>query len=227
MDGYSELQKWSNTPVGRAFLSAEKTRLRETLAHQFGFHLVFSGEHSCADLLQDTPILHRMVLTPTPVENLSSLAADLEALPFLTESVDLLILQHCLEFSPNPHAVLQEAARVLLSEGRLVIFLFNPVSLWGLYRLFKSKRAHFPWFGHFYSRSRVVDWLKLLGFAEFEMEDFFLSPNFLEKNRFIRRLGLGCGYRVVAKKRQACVTSTRIFAPAKRRLVITGLAPSG
>lgn len=238
MDGYAELQTWSGTPLGDAFLTTEKQLLKEAIAHQFGFHLVFSGEISCFTLLQDSPILHRVILTPTPLHHLNSLCTRLDKLPFLTESLDLLILQHTLESLWDPHSLLQEAARVLLPEGRLVIFLFNPISAWGLLRVFKRKSASFPWNLRFYSRKRVINWLKALGFAEIEVEYFFNRPPVnkvyflsklmpLERPRCFRWLGMGGGYRIVAKKRQACVTPTQIFAPAKRRLVITGLAPSG
>lgn len=227
MDGFKDLQKWAEAPLGKAFFAAEKQLLREIIARQFGFHLVFSGEISCFTILQESPILHRVILTPRPLPNLNSLCARLDQLPFLTESIDLLILQHSLECLLDPLSLLQEAARVLLPEGRLVIFLFNPISLWGLFKFFKKNEGSFLWNLRFYSRRRVVKWLKTLGFAEIEAKYFLPKLRFLEKYKCFRWLGMSGGYRIVAKKRVACVTPTQIFAPAKRRLVITGLAPSG
>lgn len=237
MDGMRELQKWSATPLGSAFLTTEKQLLQKIVAHQFGFHLVFLGETSSFTLLQESPILHRVIITPAPLPHLNSLCTRQDSLPFLTESLDLLILQHSLEFLLDPYPLLQEAARVLLPEGRLVIFLFNPMSSWGLFKLFKNKGV-FPWNLSFYSRKRVVNWLKVLGFAEIEVEYYFNRPPFshthflsklisLEKRKFFQLVRLGGGYQILAKKRKACITPTQIFAPAKRRLVITGLAPSG
>lgn len=238
-DGPSTFQQWSLTTLGRAFLSVENTRLRETIAYQFGFHLAFSGVSSSVAILQESPILHRIVLTPsTPMGEANCIHAKLTELPFLTEGLDVLILQHCLEFTKEPHQLLQEAARVLLGEGRLVLFLFNPMSLWGLVRLFGRKKTAFPWSGHFYSWFRVLDWLKVLGFEEIEVTPYFNRPpvnneawlsqlEFLETWKCLKWLGIGGGYRIVAKKRQVCMTSTRVFSPVKRRLVITGLAHSG
>src|SRR5690606_4575216 len=53
------------------------------------------------------------------------------ALPLASQSVDLLVLPHTLEYADDPHAVLREAERVLIHEGRLIIAGFNPWSLWG------------------------------------------------------------------------------------------------
>ena len=79
--------------------------------------------------------------------------------------MDLVVLPHQLEFSDTPHQILREAERILMPEGKLVITGFNPVSLWGLYRKFSSKKDReetFPWNGEFISLSRLKDWLSLL-----------------------------------------------------------------
>lgn len=237
-DWLDAFQQWSLTPLGRTFLSVENSLLKEIITCQFGFHLLFSGASSSVVMLQESPILHRITLTSIPMGEISSVNAELTELPFLTESIDVCILQHGLEFAQEPHPLLQEATRVLLPEGRLVLFLFNPMSLWGLFRLFHKKNAIFPWFGHFYSHLRILDWLKILGFEEIEITSYFNRPpmdnrillsqlEFLETWKSLKWLGIGGGYRVVAKKRQVGMTPTRVFSPIKRRLVITGLAHSG
>ena len=52
-------------------------------------------------------------------------------LPIATQSIDLVVLPHVLEFADEPHQILREVDRVLMPEGRLVIVGFNPWSLWG------------------------------------------------------------------------------------------------
>ncbi len=88
-------------------------------------------------------------------------------LPFASESIDLLVLPHILEFADDPHQILREAERVLRPEGRLVISGFNPASLWGI-RQYLSRLIGAPYLprdGQFISLIRVKDWLQLLNFT--------------------------------------------------------------
>lgn len=84
-------------------------------------------------------------------------------LPFDSDSMDLVLLPHVLEFSEHPHQVLREVERVLMPEGNLIISGFNPRSLWGLRRALGSKQGY-PWNGNFIALPRLKDWLALLGF---------------------------------------------------------------
>ena len=100
--------------------------------------------------------------TPTGVQ------ADAAALPFATDSLDLLVLPYLLEFHLNPHQVLREAQRTLRPEGQLLILGFNPLSLWGvrnrISRTLSPGRTDFPRPGNYLSVHRLKDWLKLLDF---------------------------------------------------------------
>ncbi|MGH8701649.1 MAG: class I SAM-dependent methyltransferase, partial [Burkholderiales bacterium] len=82
-------------------------------------------------------------------------------LPIASNSADLVVLPHVLEFSENPHQILREVARVLLPEARVAIACFNPWSLWGFRRAFGSKRRY-PWNGRFLNLPRLKDWCALL-----------------------------------------------------------------
>ena len=66
--------------------------------------------------------------SPTAV----SLGCDFDALPFDSQSLDLVVLPHALELARDPHLTLREVERVLMPEGRVVIIGFNPASLWGM-----------------------------------------------------------------------------------------------
>jgi SAM-dependent methyltransferase len=85
-------------------------------------------------------------------------------LPLATNSIDMVLLPHVLEFAAEPHAILREVDRVMMPEGRLVIVGFNPWSLWGLRSSVGFSRNDYPWNGRFVSLPRVKDWLALLGF---------------------------------------------------------------
>lgn len=98
-------------------------------------------------------------------------------LPFDTDSMDLVVVPHVLEFSDNPHQVLREVARVLHPEGNLIISGFNPRSLWGLHRAL-GRRDGYPWQGHFIKLPRLKDWLSLLDFEVSEVRFAAYAPPF-------------------------------------------------
>ena len=165
---------------------------------------------------------------------------DFEALPFAENSLDLLILPHSLELSPDPHATLREAERVLMPEGKLIICGFNPLSLWG----FKQKRSHLykrlnfgelylPEAGEMITYRRLRDWLRLLNF-EVEPGHFgcyrpaVRSAGMLHRFAWLDKLGerywsiLGAVYFVVAVKR---VRGMRVISPLKKVKKIAKNAP--
>ena len=75
--------------------------------------------------------------------------------------MDVVIIHHALDFTDDSHRLLREATRVLRPGGQILIFGFNPISPWGLWKLFK-RRTQIPWQGRFISRRRLTDWLQLL-----------------------------------------------------------------
>jgi SAM-dependent methyltransferase len=154
------LTQWFETPLGGYLLAKERAYLDEVTPDIFGFHalqLGFAGH----DLLRESRIAHRMRIAATGNPDLF---AKCHELPLATQSIDLVLLPHVLEFADDPHAILREVDRVMMPEGRLVIVGFNPWSLWGLRSTLGPSRSEFPWNGHFVSLLRVKDWLALLGF---------------------------------------------------------------
>ena len=110
----------------------------------FRFHVVFGGE------------LPR--ITHCPV-----ILAEDSHLPFPSDSVDILVLQHSLDLSAHPHQVLREAERVLRPGGRLLLFGFNLHSSWGLRHLVStSLDGLLPWAARFKRRTQIEDWCRLL-----------------------------------------------------------------
>jgi SAM-dependent methyltransferase len=86
------------------------------------------------------------------------------ALPIATQSLDLLVLPHVLDFARYPREVLREAERVLMPEGRLLMTGFNPWSLWAWRRIARRD----PWKGNWLSLPRLKDWLALMGFESMQ-----------------------------------------------------------
>ena len=89
-----------------------------------------------------------------------------EDMPFASQSLDLVVLPHVLEFALDPHQVLREVERILRPEGRVMITGFNPISLWAARQAIPGRllAPFMPREGVFLGQHRLRDWLRLLGF---------------------------------------------------------------
>ncbi len=154
------LQDWFQTPLGQYLLEKEQAYLDDVTPDIFGFHALQLGMPD-VDLLHASRISHRMRIASSGSPDLY---AKCHELPLATQSIDLVLLPHVLEFAAEPHQILREVDRVMMPEGRLVIVGFNPWSLWGLRSSLGFSRDQYPWNGRFLSLLRVKDWLSLLGF---------------------------------------------------------------
>ena len=151
--------QWLATPLGEYLLERERAYLDRTVADIFGYNAMQLGLPGF-DLLR----ANRMQLKFTVGrESGAALRADGAELPVASNSIDLMLLPHALEFTENPHQILREAERVLVPDGHLIITCFNPMSLWGVARAFAKPDAY-PWHGRFIHLLRIKDWLALLGF---------------------------------------------------------------
>lgn len=184
----------------------------------FGYQLLQLGElgNDMAHLAP-CPVKRKTLvgcLPDAPTDGL--ILADAQQLPVVADSVDVVVLVHTLDFSPDPHQVLREVERVLIPEGRVIVIGFNPFSLWGLWRLFRRWRGNVPWCGHFLSYPRLNDWLTLLGLDVERMDVMEFRPPTRSGNLdAIERLGrrawpmLAGVYMVRAVKRISRVTPVR------------------
>lgn len=157
----TELGQWFQSAQGQAVLRAEMDEVKPALEKLFGYHILqvgFSEEHS---LIVDSPVGHKIMFAPTHRKGSQNAVADNEELPLLSDSVDVIVLHHALDFTQDSHKLLREVTRVLRPGGHMLILGFNPYSAWGFMRFFK-RRTSIPWRGRFISRGRATDWLKLL-----------------------------------------------------------------
>jgi len=154
------IQDWFQAPLGQYLLEKERAYLDDVTPDIFGFHALQIGMPG-VDLMRESRIAHRLRVAASGTPDLY---AHCHELPIATQSVDLVVLPHVLEFSEEPHAILREVDRVMMPEGRLVIVGFNPWSLWGMRSALGFSGEQYPWNGRFVSLPRVKDWLALLGF---------------------------------------------------------------
>jgi SAM-dependent methyltransferase len=159
------LGEWFESPAGARLNVTEKEILERFSEGLFGYYLLHvQGVPDSADALSSCAIGDKLRLTAPPAQAGSDLCALAEQLPLQSDCLDAVVLRHTLDFSVDPQQVLREVERVLIPEGRVLIVGFNPLSLWGLWRLVLRWRGRVPWCGHFFPYRRVADWLGLLGF---------------------------------------------------------------
>lgn len=102
------------------------------------------------------------------------------SLPIQTESIDMVILPHMLEFDAQRFQTMREVNRVLKPGGELIILNFNPVSLSVRFQFLWDRKLANSWRAHFITRSRILDWLKLMNYevlatVEFGIDTFKIT----------------------------------------------------
>jgi SAM-dependent methyltransferase len=219
------LGSWLDTPAGVYVRRWEQSRLNTLTADIFGFQALQIGLHEINGL-EANRMPNRWLSDSCLPERQCELAVvhDFGELPFATQSIDLIVLPHVLEFADEPHQVLREVERVLIPEGQLIICGFNPASLWGARQAFGrlSGRRFLPRDGEFISVPRLKDWLKLLN-MEVNRSHFgcyrpaFATEKWLKRFGFLEKAGerwwpyLGAVYMMQAIKR---IKGMRLIGPA-------------
>ena len=226
-------------------LEWERKQVDAAVADIFGYHALQLG-FPALDALQANRMPHRWLamqdaagLAQASAQN-TALCCDFAALPFPANSLDLVVLAHTLELTPDPHTTLREVERVLVPEGKVVICALNPASLWGLrqkrsplYRLLGTGGGFLPDNTQSIGFWRLRDWLRLLGF-EVEISRFgcyrpaVQSAQWLERWHWLDRLGarfwpiFGACYFVVAVKR---VRGMRLLGPSWKAAPVLARKP--
>ncbi len=211
------LVQWYQQPLGKRLLDIEQTLLDQVLPDLFGYHLLQLGSPTETDLLRASKIHHRSIIDVSSNAPRISCCSAAEALPIDSDSVDLVVMPHTMEYAEDAHQVLREVDRVLIPEGHAIIMGFNPWSIWGAWRAVAKYRQQFPWNGQFRSIARIKDWCKLLGFDVLDCHHYFYRPP-LQRSAIMNRLqfleGLGdswqppfaAGYFLLTQKRESRLT---------------------
>ena len=162
-DILTELESWYQRDNGRYLLECTGKAMQDLLDKTFGYHILQMGITLGQPLFEGSSINHR-IYAAGQSGGAVSLVCEPEELPLESDSVDVVIAHHSLEFAAHPHQVLRELQRVLRSQGQLLIIGFNPYSLSGVGSYARGFSRRSVWHRyHPVSERRLTDWLHLLG----------------------------------------------------------------
>ncbi len=213
-------EDWLERGFGAEILAAERALAAAKMPGLFGFHLMQLGISRRVSLYEESVVRHRFRISAEPGGDGCMAVAAPESLPFEADSIDVALLHHALEYSPDPHQLLREAARVVVPHGHIVVIGFNPWSLFGLCSLPGRFLGHPVWRSRLLGVRRVCDWLKLLDFAIDDVQYRVFSPP-VDNERVLRKLRAidegaarwnlpgGAVYMVHARKQQGVITPSR------------------
>jgi SAM-dependent methyltransferase len=229
--------QWLNSNAGGRLLSIEEQLLKELLSDAFGYNQLYLGASlPCvgADLSR---VQRSFNLGPQALNNLQQpldALCDFEQLPIASQSQDVVVMQHLLDFVKHPHSVLREIERVVVPRGRIVVIGFNPYSFMGLRTLLGKVLPGSFWGSQFLSVGRVTDWLNLLGFevdsVEYAMHrpavalPSWLLNSQLIPERITRRIPFGGAYVINAVKHRAGVTPSKPLWQPRALAPVTPIA---
>lgn len=227
-------QTWLASPPGQYLLAWEQAAIDEAVVDVFGYNAVQCGTEG-QNFLRSNRMPNRVCVVPGRAlaageadTSVTRVVIDqFEELPFASQSLDLMVLPHVLEFASDPYQVLREVDRVLRPEGRMVVTGFNPVSLWGLRETLGQAvgRGFLPPQSRRLTLLRLRDWLRLLGYAPSDASHGCFRPGctserWLARFSFVESAGdrwwpiLGASYLQSAIKRLPGMT---LQGPAWRK----------
>ena len=226
-----DLDAWLAGPLGSLLLEQERAVVATSLECAFGLHCLQVGAWGEPGTFLDSARTRRAALVAGRQVPGAALVADAAALALQSDSVDVMLLPHTLEFAPDPHEVLREVSRVLAGEGELVALGFEPLGAWTVRSAF-TRGGSPPGIARTISATRLADWLKLVGFEVGSPERYLYAPPFARlgtARRLLERAGrrawprFSGAYLLRARKRVHSMTPVRL-RKRLRTAVIGGLA---
>src|SRR5690349_21418715 len=106
----NDVSEWLATPLGQYLAEREQDYFDRAVADIFGYNAIQLGMPEL-DLLRTSRIPLRCRIAP---EGHVDLRADFRDIAIATNSADLVLLPHVLEFAEHPHQILREVTRILM-----------------------------------------------------------------------------------------------------------------
>jgi len=224
------IMKWRDIPSSKTIRKLLQKQLELILPSVHGYSLVTLGELSTNFNYKAAAVAN--VIQINTCEKVD-VCADPHQLPLASDDIDAIFVPLLMEQSKFPHQLLREVVRSLRPGGKLILVTFNPLSTWGVHKLFLSKSGRKPWKLPFYRMGRLRDWFALLGLevtvehglfarlpgAEYEKETELISS--VAYSRF------GAINFIVAEKKVKTLTAIRPNWKNNRVIQPTMISPSG
>ncbi len=241
LTGNSRADEWYETLYGEYIVNNEAQLLREWLSQLFGYRMVLIGTRMQIwdRYAQQSHIRQRIWMNHSDIvgQLQCDILTTMSALPVKSDSIDLVVLFHALDRAEDPRRLIREVERILIPEGRVIIFGFNPYSLFGVWRMLGRRKSPGQLSGHLKVGCRqLTEWLSLLGMEVEEKRYFAFRPplqkqSALEKMKFLESGGQklwpssGGVYAIQAVKNVATLTPFRpSFQWYNRRITTDGVA---
>lgn len=195
-------------------------QLSDIMQQCFGYHLIKLGGLSQSLSLKSCPIKHQVSHTyqQNPEGGVVSLPTHL---PYREKSVDAVLMAHVLDYASDPHQVLREVDHCLIPNGHLVIVGFNPYSMAGVARWLPIKKDSALHDARFFSRSRVIDWLSLMGYQVTQEKRFLFSELLYSKD-----LNKTRQWHIHAEKYLSFFSSVYVIVGKKREYPLSLIKPA-
>lgn len=230
-DPHAARLAWWASPLGGALIAAESQLLGEALEDVFGWELLQIGAWGGGrELLSGARTRHQAIVAPPGLSSSADIRARPTQLPIISDSIDAVLLPHILEFATDPYAIVREADRVLVGEGRLLVLGFRPWSLWGV-RARWSRSGFPPGMRRVLSERRIREWLVLLGYEVVSAQHYLFrgpwSGGLAAGQDTVRMLRRGLTYPLpanayVLKARKRVYTLTPIRPRFRERPAVLG-----
>jgi SAM-dependent methyltransferase len=170
-------EAWFDKPIGRFVDKAEERLIHRFVKTEPGgllldggcgtghFAPVFAGRGADIIGLDRSFEMLEYAKSRYRIQNL--VHGNVEALPFVTDSFEIVIMLTVLEFLSAPRLALCETRRVLKPSGQLVVGYLERLSPWGMLRRFRGLMGHAFWREvRFYHRREVEDLMNCAGYGD-------------------------------------------------------------
>ena len=230
------LARWLDSPLGQALLAQEARLVGDLLDGVFGEYALQLGRWGEPRAFLRNARTQRSLCLSDGEGPLADPAPSAIGrpwrLPLASDTMDVVILPHSLEFSSRPHAILREVHRVLRADGHLIVLGFKPGGLWGLRRLIPGAGMP-PGTDTLISEGQLTDWLQLLDLYLLGSTKYFfrwpLPRQRVSDSQAWEQRGrrwwpeLAACYMLAAQKRVVPLTTVRRPWRAKPKVVAGGL----
>ncbi len=198
------LAQWFLKGKGQQLAQMEQDLLEPQLQRHFGSYIV---HYNPPMAMPTVPSIRHQISLGDQQLNVEIQCVE-HKWPVAADALDVVVLQHSLDFAVSPHAVLREAALSVRPGGHLIIIGAHAWSFFGLYRLLtRGVWKH----AHCLPPARIIDWLGVLGFSLEKRSFAAYRPLFncsrlhnklswLERSASAKKIPLGGCYMLVARK---------------------------